>query len=146
MIAFLAGMLLLAVIVIGIIFNEYKKFKIENREMKVKISELKRTLKFREYSFISYKGHPLKVVEVDNVNCNGAAIKDIPIILKVRTNADGGIMQDVAKSHDESFEVLIGRKIRTFYVGEIDNEFLTLIEIINTDKGEKEDEKQNNRV
>ena len=56
--------------------------------MKGKISELKRTLKFREYSFISYKGHPLKVVEIDNVNCNGAAIKGIPIKLKVRTNAD----------------------------------------------------------
>ena len=144
MIAFLVGLLLVAVIVIGIIFSDYKNFKIENEEMKNKIRELKRTLKFREYSFISYKGNPLKVVEVDNVNCNGAAIKDIPIILKVRTNADGGIMQDVAKSHDEPFEVLIGRKIRTFYVGEIDKEFLTLIEIINTDKGEKEDETQNN--
>ena len=140
MIAFLAGLLLIAVIVIGIITGNNEELKIENKEMKGKISELKRTLKFREYSFISYKGHPLKVVEVDNINCNGTTIKDIPIKLKVRTNADGGIMQDVAKSHDESFEVLIGRKIRTFYVGEIDKEFLTLIEIINTDKGEKERE------
>ena len=146
MIAFLLGMLLLAVIVIGIIFDDNKKLKIENKEMKGKISELKRTLKFREYSFISYKGHPLKVVEIDNICYNGTTTKDIPIILKVRTNDDGGIMQDVAKSHDESFEVLIGRKIRTFYVGEIDNEFLTLIEIIDTDKGQTEDETQNNRV
>lgn len=140
MIAFLLGLLLVAVIVIGIIFDDNKKLKIENKEMKGKISELKRTLKFQEYSFISYKGHPLKVVEVDNINCNGITIKGIPVILKVRTNADGGIMQDVAKSHDESFEVLIGRKIRTFYVGKIDKEFLTLIEITNTDKGEQQDE------
>ena len=144
MIAFLVGLLLVAIIVIGIIFSDYKKFKIENKEMKGKISELKRTLNFREYSFISYKGHPLKVVEVDNINCKGTTIKSIPVILKVRTNADGGIMQDVAKSHDESFEILIGRKIRTFYVGKIDKEFLTLIEIINTDKGEKGNEIQNN--
>lgn len=140
MIAFLVGLLLVAVIVIGIVFNDNEKLKIENKEMKGKISELKRTLKFREYSFISYKGHPLKVVEVDNINCNGTTIKDIPVILKVRTNADGGIMQDVEKSRDEFFEVLIGRKIRTFYVGKIDKEFLTLIEIINTDKGKQEDE------
>ena len=146
MIAFLVGLLLVAVIVIGITTESNDELKIENRKMGNKIRELERTLKFREYSFISYKGHPLKVVEVDNVNCNGAAINDIPIILKVRTNADGGIMQDIAKSHDEPFEVLIGRKIRTFYVGEIDKEFLTLIEITDTDKGEKEDETQNNRV
>lgn len=41
MIAFLAGLLLLAVIVIGIIFSDYKKFKIENEKMKGKILELK---------------------------------------------------------------------------------------------------------
>lgn len=52
MIAFLAGLLLLAVIVIGIIFNDNKKFKIENEEMKGKISAFKKTLKYREYSFI----------------------------------------------------------------------------------------------
>lgn len=138
MIAFLAGLFLLAV-VIGITTKNNDELKIENREMKNKIRELKRTLSFREYSFISYKGHPLKVVEIDNVSYNGTRINDIPVILKVRTNADGGIMQDVAKSHDESFEILIGNKIRTFYVGKIDTEFLTLIEITNTDKGKQKD-------
>lgn len=48
MIAFLAGLLLLAVIEIGIISGDNKKLKIENKEMKGKISELKRILKFRE--------------------------------------------------------------------------------------------------
>lgn len=139
MIALLAGLLLVAVMVIGSISGNDKKLKIENKEMKGKISELKRTLNFREYSFISYKGHPLKVVEVDNICNDGTTIKSIPVILKVRTNADGGIMQDVAKSHDEFFEILIGSKIRTFYVGKIDTEFLTFIEIINTDKGEQEE-------
>lgn len=104
--------------------------------MKNKISELKRTLKFREYSFISYKGRPLEVVEIDNICYNGTTRMDIFVKLKVRRNADGGIMQDVVKNHDESFEILIGSKIRTFYVGEIDTEFLTLVEIINTNKGE----------
>lgn len=135
MIAFLLGLLVIAVIVIGIIFSDNEKMKIENEEMKNKISELKRTSKFREYSFISYKGHPLKVVEIDNICYNGTTM-DIFVKLKVRRNADGGIMQDVVKNHDESFEILIGSKIRTFYVGEIDTEFLTLVEIINTNKGE----------
>lgn len=116
MIAFFFGLLLLAV-VIGITIENNDELKIENRKMKNKIRELKRTLKFREYSFISYKGHPLKVVEINSICYNGTPIKDIPVILKVRTNADGGIMQDVAKSHDESFEILIGNKIRTFVVG-----------------------------
>lgn len=139
MIAFFFGLLLLAV-VIGITTENNDELKIENREMKNKIRELKKTLSFREYSFISYKGHPLKVVEIDNASYNGTRINDIPVILKVRTNADGGIMQDVAKSHDESFEILIGNKIRTFYVGKIDTEFLTLIEITNTDKGKQGNE------
>lgn len=139
MIAFFFGLLLLAV-VIGIVTENNDELKIENRKMKNKIQELKRTLKFREYSFISYKGHPLEVAEVDEICYNGTTIKDIPVILKVRTNADGGIMQDVVKNHDEFVEILIGRKIRTFYVGEIDKEFLTLIEITNTDKGEQQDE------
>lgn len=136
MIAFLIGLLVIAVIVIGIIFSDNEKMKIENKEMKNKISELKRTLKFREYSFISYKGHPLEVVEVDNICYDGTTIMDTFVKLKVRRNADGGIMQDVVKSHNELFEILIGSKIRTFYVGEIDTEFLTLVEITNTDKGE----------
>ena len=139
MIAFLLGLLVIAVIVIGIIFSDNEKMKIENKEMKNKISELKRTLKFREYSFISYKGHPLKVAEIDNICYNGTTLKSTSVILKVRRNADGGITQDVVKSHDESFEILIGNKIRTFYVGEIDTEFLTLVEITNTDKGEQEE-------
>lgn len=138
MIAFFFGLLLLAV-VIGITTENNDELKIENKEMKGEISELKRKLKFREYNFVSYKGHPLKVVEIDNVSYNGTRINDIPVILKVRTNADGGIMQDVAKSHDESFEILIGNKIRTFYVGKIDTKFLTLIEITNTDKGKQKD-------
>lgn len=92
MIAFLAGLLLVAVMVIGSISGNNEKLKIENEEMKGKISELKRALKFREYSFISYKGLPLKVVEIDNVSYNGTRINDIPVILKVRTNADGGRM------------------------------------------------------
>ena len=139
MIAFLVGLLLVAVIVIGIIYSDYKNFKIENKEMKGKISELKRTLKFREYSFISYKGHPLKVVEVDNVNCNGAAIKGIPVKLKVRTNTEGGRMlfEEFAKKPDTYFEILIGNKIRTFYACECSIGFLTLIEIIDTDKGKQ---------
>lgn len=138
MIVFFFGLLLLAV-VIGITTENNDELKIENREMKNKIRELKRTLKFREYSFISYKGHPLEVAEVDEICYNGITIKDIPVILKVRANADGGIMQDVVKNHDEFVEILIGRKIRTFYVGEIDKEFLTLIEITNTDKGKQKD-------
>lgn len=55
MIAFLAGLLLLAVIEIGIISGDNKKLKIENKEMKGKISELKRILKFREYSLYRTK-------------------------------------------------------------------------------------------
>lgn len=138
MIAFLLGLLVIAVIVIGIIFSDNEKMKIENKEMKNKISELKRTLKLREYSFISYKGHPLKVVEVTNICNDGITLKGIPIILKVRINTEGGRMlcMEYAKKNDTLFEILIGSKIRTFYVGEIDTEFLTLVEITNTDKGE----------
>lgn len=140
MIAFLAGLLLLAVMVIGSISGSNEKLKIENKEMKAKISELKKALKFREYGFISYKGHPLKVVEVNSIYNNGTTIKSTTVILKVRRNADGGIIQDVVKNHDEFVEILIGSKIRTFYVEEFDKEFLTLIETTNTDKGEQEDE------
>lgn len=140
MIAFLAGLLLLAVMVIGSISGNNEKLKIENKEMKGKISELKRTLKFLEYSFISYKGLPLKVVKIYNISYNGTTRMDIFVKLKVRRNADGGIMQDAVKNHDAFFEILIGSKIRTFYVGEIDTEFLTLIETTNTDKGEQENE------
>ena len=138
MIAFLLGLLVIAVIVIGIIFSDNEKMKIENKKMKNKISELKRTLKLREYSFISYKGHPLKVVEVANICNDGITLKGIPIILKVRINTEGGRMlcMEYAKKNDTLFEILIGSKIRTFYVGEIDTEFLTLVEITNTDKGE----------
>lgn len=46
MIAFLAGLLLLAVIVIVIISGNNEKLKIENEEMKGKISELKKILKY----------------------------------------------------------------------------------------------------
>lgn len=138
MIAFLLGLLIIAVIVIGIIFSDNEKMKIENKEMKNKISELKRTLKFREYSFISYKGHPLKVAEIDNVGNNGTTLKGVPLILKIKINTESGRMlcTEFTKKNDTIFEILIGNKIRTFYVGEIDTEFLTLVEITNTDKGE----------
>lgn len=53
MIAFLAGLLLIAVIVICIITGNNEELKIENKEMKGKISELKRILRFREYIFVS---------------------------------------------------------------------------------------------
>lgn len=92
MIAFLAGLLLLAVMVIGSISGNNEKLKIENEEMKGKISELKRTLKFREYSFISYKGLPLKVVKIYNISYNGTRINDIPTKLTVSTNTEGGRM------------------------------------------------------
>lgn len=92
MIAFLAGLLLVAVIVIGSISGENEKLKIENKEMKGKISELKRTLKFREYSFISYKGHPLKVVKICNFFNDGTTMKGIPVKLAVSTNTEGGRM------------------------------------------------------
>lgn len=143
MIAFLAGLLLLAVIEIGIISGDNKKLKIENKEMKGKISELKRILKFREYSFVSYKGLPLKVVKVDNIFNYGTTMN---IMLEVRVNTEGGRMlsMEFVKKHDTFFEILIGNEIRTFYVNEVGVEFLTLIEIIDTDKGEQEDETQNN--
>lgn len=143
MIAFLAGLLLLAVIEIGIISGDNKKLKIENKEMKGKISELKRILKFREYSFVSYKGLPLKVVKVDNIFNYGTIMN---IMLEVRVNTEGGRMlfMEFVKKHDTFFEILIGNEIRTFYVNEVGVEFLTLIEIIDTDKGEQEDETQNN--
>lgn len=137
MIAFLLGLLVIAVIVIGIISSDNEKMKIENKEMKNKISELKRTLKFREYSFVSYKGFPLKVIEIGNIFNDGTTIKGVPVILKVSINTEGGRMlyMEFAKKHDTSFEILIGNKIRTFYVDEISIEFLILIEIIDTDKG-----------
>ncbi len=137
MIAFLLGLLIIAVIVIGIIFSDNEKFKIENKEMKNKISELKRKLKFREYSFVSYKGHPLKLVKIGNIFNDGTTIKSIPVILNVSTNTEGGRMlcMEYAKNNDTIFEILIGNKIRTFYVDDVGLEFLTLIEIINTDKG-----------
>lgn len=141
MIAFLAGLLLVAVMVIGSISGNNEKLKIENKEMKAKISELKRTLKFREYSFISYKGHPLKVVKIYNISYNGTRINDITIKLAVSLNTEGGRMlfNESVKKPDTYFKILIGDKIRTFYVGKIDTEFLTLIEIINTDKGKQKD-------
>lgn len=137
MIAFLLGLLVIAVIVIGIISSDNEKMKIENKEMKNKISELKRTLKFREYSFVSYKGFPLKVIKIGNIFNDGTTIKGVPVILKVSINTEGGRMlyMEFAKKHDTSFEILIGNKIRTFYVDEISIEFLILIEIIDTDKG-----------
>ena len=92
MIAFLAGLLVIAVIVIGVTFGNNDKLEIENKEMKNKISELKRTLKFREYSFISYKGYPLKVIKVGNIFNDGTTIKGIPVMLEVRTNTEGGRM------------------------------------------------------
>lgn len=46
------------------------------------------------------------------------------------------LFEEFVKKPDTHFEILIGNKIRTFYVGKIDTEFLTLIEIIDTDKGE----------
>lgn len=141
MIAFLVGLLLVAVIVIGIIFSDNEKFKSENKEMKAKISELKRTLKFRKYSFISYKGHPLKVVEINSICYNGTPIKGIPIKLTVSTNTEGGRMlfEEFVKKPDTFFEILIGNEIRTFYAAECSIEFLILIEIIDTDKGEQEE-------
>ena len=145
MIAFLLGMLLLAVIVIGIIFDDNKKFKNENEEMKNKTRELKKTLRLRKYSFISYKGLPLEVVKICYA-FNDGTTKDAPIKLDVSTNTKGGrvLFEEFAKKPDTYFEILIGNEIRTFYVGKIDKEFLTLIEIINTDKGEKGNEIQNN--
>ena len=145
MIAFLVGLLLVGVIVIGIIFSDNEKFKIENKEMKNNILESKKTLRLRKYSFISYKGLPLEVVKICYAFNNGTT-KDTPIKLDVSTNTKGGrvLFEEFAKKPDTYFEILIGNEIRTFYVGEIDKEFLTLIEIINTDKGEKEDEVQNN--
>lgn len=142
MIAFLLGLLVIAVIVIGIIFSDNEKMKIENKEMKGKISEFQKTLRLQNYSFISYKGLPLEVVEVANICNDGITLKGIPIILKIRINTEGGRMlcMEYAKKNDTIFEILIGNKIRTFYVGEVGLEFLTLIEIINTDKGKQENE------
>ena len=142
MIAFLAGLLLLAVIVIGIISGDNERLKIENKEIKGKISELKKILKFREYSFVSYKGLPLKVVKINNIFNDGTTIKNIPIMLDVRTNTEGGRMlfMEFMKKPDTSFEILIGNKMRTFYINECSIEFLILIEIVDTDKGEQEDE------
>lgn len=146
MIAFFAGLLLVAVMVIGSISGNNEKLKIENREMKNKISELKRTLKYREYSFISYKGFPLKVVKICNIFNDGTTIKSVPVILNVSTNTESGRMlfNESVKKPDTYFEILIGNKIRAFYAAECSIEFLILIEIIDTDKGDKENETQNN--
>lgn len=140
MIAFLAGLLLLAVMVIGIIFNDNKKFKIENEKMKGEILELKKTLRLRKYSFISYKGLPLEVVKICYV-FNDGTTKDTLVKLNVSTNTKGGRMlfEEFVKKPDTYFEILIGNKIRTFYAAECSIEFLILIEIIDTDKGEKGD-------
>lgn len=140
MIAFLAGLLLVAVIVIGIIFDDNKKFKNENEEMKGKILELKKTLRLRKYSFISYKGLPLEVVKICYV-FNDGTTKDTPVKLNVSTNTKGGRMlfEEFVKKPDTYFEILIGNKIRTFYAAECGIGFLTLIEIIDTDKGEQEE-------
>ena len=80
MIAFLAGLLLVAVIVIGIIFDDNKKFKNENEEMKNKIREFKKTLRLRKYSFISYKGLPLKVDKIC-YTFNDGTTKDTPNVV-----------------------------------------------------------------
>lgn len=135
MIAFLLGLLVIAVIVIGIIFDDYKKFKIENEKIKNKISELKKTLRLRKYSFISYKGLPLEVVKIC-YTFNDGTTKDTLVKLNVSTNTKGGrmLLNEFVKKPDTSFEILIGREIRTFYVDDVSLEFLTLIEIINTDK------------
>lgn len=136
MIAFLAGLLLLAVIVIGIISGDNERLKIENKEIKGKISVLKKILKFREYSFVSYKGLPLKVVKINNIFNDGTTIKSLPVMLQVRINTEGGRMlsMEFAKKHNTFFEILIGNEIRTFYVDEVSIKFLILIEIIDTDK------------
>jgi hypothetical protein len=130
MIAFLAGLLLVAVIVIGIISGDNEKFKTENEEMKGKISELKKILKRREYSFVSYKGLPLKVVKINNIFNDGTKIKGIPVMLEVGINTEGEKMlcMEFVKKHDTFFEILIGNEIRTFYVGNAGTDFLTLIE------------------
>lgn len=145
MIAFLTGLLLVAVIVIGIIFNDNKKFKIENEKMEGKILELKKTLRLRKYSFASYKGLPLEVVKICYV-FNNETTKDTPVTLNVSTNTKGGRMlfNESVKKPDTHFEILIGNEIRTFYADECSIEFLILIEIIDTDKGKQEDEIQNN--
>ena len=147
MIAFLVGLLLVAVIVIGIVFSDYKKFKIENEEIKYKIRELEKTLRLRKYSFISYKGLPLKVDKIC-YTFNYETTKDTPIKFDVSTNTKGGrvLFEEFAKKPDTYFEILIGNEIRTFYACECSIGFLTLIEIIDMDKGKKEDETQNNRV
>lgn len=141
MIAFLAGLLLVAVIVIEIIFNDYKKFKIESEKMEGKILEFKKALRLRKYSFVSYKGLPLEVVKICYV-FNDGTTKDTLVKLNVSTNTKGGrmLLEEFVKKPDTFFEILIGNEIRTFYVGKIDTEFLTLIEITNTDKEKQEDE------
>lgn len=49
------------------------------------------------------------------------------------------LFNESVKKPDTCFEILIGNKIRTFYVDECGIEFLILIEIIETDKGEQEE-------
>lgn len=82
------------------------------------------------------------LVKICNIFNDGATIKSIPVILNVSTNTEGGRMlcMEYAKKNDTLFEILIGSKIRTFYLGEVGLEVLVLIEIIDTDKGEQEDE------
>ena len=145
MIAFLVGLLLVAVIVIGIIFSDYNNFKIENEEMKNKIRELKKTLRLRKYGFISYKGIPLEVNKIC-YTFNYGTTKDTPVKFNVSTNTKGGRMlfEEFAKKPDTYFEILIGNEIRTFYACECSIGFLTLIEIIDTDKGRQGNEIQNN--
>lgn len=139
MIAFLAGLLLVAVIVIGSISGNNEKLKIENKEMKGKILKLKKTLRLRKYSFISYKGLPLEVVKICYV-FNDGTTKDTLVKLNVNTNTKGGRMlfEEFVKKPDTYFEILIGNKIRTFYAVECGIGFLSLIEIIDTDKGKQE--------
>lgn len=105
-------------------------------------------MRLREYSFISYKGHPLKVVEVDNICYNGTTIKGIPVKLKVRTNTDGGRMlfEEFAKKPDTYFEILIGNEIRSFYAAECSIGFLNLIKIIDMDKGKQGNEFNRNNI
>ena len=98
-------------------------------------------MRLRKYSFISYKGLPLEVAKIC-YTVNDGTIKDTPVKLKVSTNTKGGrvLFEEFAKKPDTYFEILIGNETRTFYAAECSIGFLTLIEIINTDKGKQEDE------
>lgn len=76
-----------------------------------------------------------------NKNDVSERTKDTPVKLNVSTNTKGGrlLFNEFAKKPDTYFEILIGNKIRTFYAAECGIGFLTLIEIIDTDKGEQEE-------